>query len=163
MSTEAYLLAPARLSHLPEIYKLCMKSLKAGPEGSLPFAPHKIKNVIHELISSPHQLAVVALKNGKVKGLILGMVSSHAYAEGVTAEDIALYVTPCLRGTKCYSDLAEVYADWCSRIPNLLVSTMGLSQLNATTQVMDKTYRNLGYKREAVTYLKLGEGYERHS
>lgn len=158
-----HLLTEARLSHLDEIYKLCMKSLKEGPEGALPFAKHKIKNVIHELISNPHQLAVVALVNGKVKGLVLGMVSPHAYAEGVTAEDIALYVSPSLRGTTCYLDLAEIYADWCSRIPNLLVSTMGLSQLNATTQVMDKTYKSLGYKREGVTYLKLGEDYERSS
>lgn len=158
-----YQLMAARLSHLDEIYRLCLKSLKAGPEGSLPFAKHKIKNVIHELITNPHQLAVVAIKDGKVKGLVLGMVSSHAYAEGVTAEDIALYVSPCLRGTKCFNDLAEVYADWCDRIPNLLVSTFGISQLNATTQVLDKTYRGMGYKKASVTYLKLGEKHERCS
>lgn len=152
-----YLLSEARLSHLDEIYRLCLKSLKAGPQGSLPFAKHKIKNVIHELISNPHQLAVVAIKEGKVKGLVLGEVSSHAYAEGVVAEDVALFVSPCLRGTRCYLDLAEVYADWCSRIPNLLVSTLALSQLNATTPVMEKAYRDIGYKKAAITYLKLGE------
>lgn len=143
------------MSHLEDVYRLCIKSLRSGPEGSLPFAKHKILNVIHELISNPHQLAVIAMKEGKVRGVILGMVTPHAYAEGLIAEDIALYVAPCLRGTDCYKNLAQTYDNWCARVPNLLGCSLGLSQLNATTQVMEKLYRDMGYKKTSITYVKL--------
>lgn len=152
-----YKLAEARLSHIDEVYRLCIKSLRAGPEGSLPFSKSKIMNVLHSLISDPHQLAVVALTGGKVRGLVLGSVSPHAYADGLIADEIALYVAPVLRGTDCYKALAGAYDAWCSRVPNLLGSALSLSQLNATTPVMDSLYKSLGYKRAAVSYIKLSE------
>jgi len=150
-----YKIVVARLSHLDEIVKLCLKSLQQGHERSFPFCKFKIKNLVYSLINDNHQLVLVAVVEGRVKGLVIGQVASHAYAEGLVAEDLALYVSPFLRGTQCYQELATSYEKWCSRIPNLLASSLSLSQLNATTQVMASSYSKLGYKRAAVTYLNV--------
>jgi hypothetical protein len=150
-----YKLVEARESHLDGLVKLCLKGLREGHEKDFPFNKYKVKNTIWECVTNPHQLALVAIVNGQVKGVCLGYVTSHAYADGLVAEDLALYVAPSLRGSGCYQEMAEAYDKWCSRIPNLLGATLSLSRLNATTQVMDKSYKALGYKRVAVTYLKL--------
>ncbi len=152
---EAYTLTIARPSHLDEMTRLCLKGLKEGHEKDFPFCKYKVKNLLSALIGDSHQLTLVAIVNGRVKGTVIGHVDSHAYAEGLVAEDLALYVSPSLRGTDCYQVMAEAYDRWCSRIPNLLASSLSLSRLNATTQVMDKSYKGLGYKRVGVTYLKI--------
>lgn len=95
------------------------------------------------------------MQGGRIKGVILGNVSSHAYADGLVASDVALYVAPSLRGTDCYSDLATTFDNWCARIPNLLGSMLSLSQLNATSQVMDSVYTGLGYKLTGKDYIKM--------
>lgn len=157
-----FLITVARPSHLDEVVKLCLRSLAAGAEASLPICKYKVKTIVNDLINDDHQLVVVAIVKGRVKGVVIGQVAPHAYATGLAAEDLALYVSPSLRGTDCYIKLAKAYAAWCDRIPNLIGSTLGLSQLNATTQVMHKLYEGMGYKRTGVTYLKLkGAAHER--
>lgn len=150
-----FTLVVARPSQTDEILKLCMKGLKEGSEKDLPLNKYKVKTLLYECITSPHQLCVVAMVNGKVKGLSIGHVSPHAYADGLVAEDLAIYVAPSLRGTECYTQLVDTYTSWCDRIPNLLGSTLSLSRLNATSQVMDKLYTDRGYKRTVTTYIKL--------
>jgi hypothetical protein len=150
-----YQLVVARSSHLKAVYRLCMKALKEGPDGHLQFDQYKVKNTIHMLIEDPHQLAVLAITEGHVKGLVLGMVSPHAYASGLVAEDIALYVAPRLRGSDCYKDLAAVYDDWCDRIPQLVGRTLSLSRIGPTTPVMESLYKGMGYKKGGVTYMKV--------
>lgn len=150
-----YQLVVARTSHVEELTKLCLRSLKEGHEKDFPFNKLKIKEIINECVSDSHQLAVVALVSGRVKGLVIGHVAPHAYADGLVAEDLALYVSPCLRGTDAYIELATVFDVWTEKIPGLLGSTLSLSRLNATTQVMHELYTSLGYKRSGVTYLKL--------
>ncbi len=150
-----YQLIVARPSHLDELLKLSMKALREGNEKSLPLNKYKVKTVVYDCLMDAHQLAVVAMVNGRIKGMALGSVTAHAYADGLVAEDIAIYVAPSLRGSSCYKDLVEAYDKWCGRIPNLLGATLSLSQLNATTQVMDKLYTDLGYKRSGIDYLKL--------
>jgi len=150
-----YKLTVARPSQLDELVKLCMKALREGNEKDLPLNKYKVKTVVYDCIFDAHQLAVVVMVNGRIKGMSLGSVSAHAYADGLVAEDIAIYVAPSLRGTPCYKDLVEAYDNWCGRIPNLLGSTLSLSNLNATTQVMDKLYTDLGYQRSGIDYLKL--------
>lgn len=151
----SYKLYAARPSQLEDILKLCMKGLKEGHEKDLPLNKYKVKTLLNECITNAHQLAIVAMSKGRIRGMAIGYVSSHAYADGLVAEDLAIYVCPVYRGTGCYQSLVEAYDSWCDRIPNLLGSTLSLSRLNATTQVMDKLYTDIGYKRVGVDYLKL--------
>jgi len=155
-----YKLYVARPSQLEALLKLCMQGLKEGHEKHLPLNKYKVKTLLNECITNDHQLAIVAMEKGAIKGMAIGYVSSHAYADGLVAEDLAIYVKRSMRGTDCYQSLVKAYDSWCDRIPNLLGSTLSLSRLNATTQVMDKLYTGIGYKRVGVDYLKLRGEYE---
>ena len=151
-----YHLRVATPRHTKGILKLTQRAFSEGPEEGLTVNTEKMLDVIEQLVHDDYQLAVVALVNGRPKGVILGHVDSHAYCDGLVASDICIYVAPSLRGTKCAADLVEVYADWCDRIPNLLGSTLGISKINHTTPYMEKVYRDCGYKKTGLTYIKMG-------
>lgn len=152
-----YMLAVARPSQIEDILKLAQKAFAEGPEASMPVNPDKMRGMVDLLVRDDHQLAVVAMANGKPKGVILGHVDSHAYCDGLVASDICIYVAPSLRGTQCAADLVEAYAKWCGRIPNLVGSTLGISKINHTTPYMEKLFRDNGYERTGLTYIKLAE------
>lgn len=155
--TQEYILCTARPSMLKDIYRLTRAAFKEGSEGKLQIEAHKMKNVINALVRDEHQLAVVAMVGGVPKGVILGHVDSHAYCKGLVASDICTYVAPSLRGTKCASDLIEIYSDWCDRIPNLVGSSLSVSKINHTTPYMEAQYRAAGYSKCGITYLKLAD------
>ena len=150
-----YVLAAARPSQVEEIYKVCRKAFVEGPEGDLEIVPEKMRGMVDYLVRDSHQLAVVAVVEGRVKGVILGHVDSHAYCKGLVASDVCLYVAPAFRGTDIAEKLVEVYASWCDRIPNLVGSTLSLSRLGPTTPYMESLFRRHGYKKQGLTYAKL--------
>lgn len=150
-----HILAAARPSQIEEIYKVCRKAFLEGPEGSLEIVPEKMRGVVDMLVRDDHQLAVVAMVNGKIKGIVLGHVDSHAYCKGLVADDVCIYVAPAYRGTEIAEQLVEVYASWCSRIPNLVGSSLSLSRIGPTTQYMESLFRRHGYTKSGLTYLKL--------
>lgn len=153
--TKKYLLVPARKSHLKELYKLCTKAFKQGPDGHLEVMPEKIQGTVDALVLDDHQFAVVAMSEGRVKGVMLGHVDSHAYCKGLVASDVCLYVSPALRGTDCANKLVDAYVRWCGRIPNLVVSGLSLSQLNATTPYMESLFQKQGYRKAGIEYIKV--------
>ena len=154
--SKKYQLVVATPAHTKDILKLTKRAYAEGPEEGLTVNSEKMLDVVDSLVRDSHQLAVIAVRNGRPKGVVLGHVDSHAYCDGLVASDICIYVAPSLRGTKCASDLVEVYADWCDRIPNLLGSTLGISKINHTTPYMEKVYRDCGYKKTGLTYIKMG-------
>ena len=152
-----YTLTVARKSQVQDIFKLTRRAFKEGAESKLEIDQTKMLNMVNHLVCDDHQLAVVAMKDGKPKGVILGHVDSHAYAKGLVASDICIYVSPTLRGTDCCERLVEVYTSWCSRIPGLVGSTLGVSNINATTPYMEHLFKKQGYSKSGITYLKLAE------
>lgn len=149
-----YQLVVATKKHIPDILKLSQRAFKEGSESHLKIVNQKMLNVIEELVTNAHQFAVIAMCNGRPKGVMLGHVDSHAYCEGLVASDICLYVSPKLRGTKCCEDLVTAYTEWCERIPNLVGSGLSLSQLGATTPYLESLYKSKGYKRAGVSYVR---------
>lgn len=152
-----YVLTPARPSHIDELYRLCLKAFREGPESALEVVPEKMRGTIDLLVRDDHQLAVTALVGGKPKGVVLGHVEEHAYCRGLVASDICLYVSPKYRGTDMAERLVEVYTSWCDRIPGLVGSSLSLSRLGPTTPYMEHLFRQHGYARTGVTYIKLKE------
>lgn len=150
-----YVLAAARPSQIEEIYKVCRKAFMEGPEGELEIVPEKMRGVVDHLVRDEHQLAVVAVVEGRVKGVVLGHVDSHAYCKGLVAEDVCIYVCPKYRGTDMAEKLVEVYASWCERIPGLIGSSLSLSRLGPTTQYMESLFKRHGYAKSGLSYIKL--------
>lgn len=150
-----YVLTAARPSQVEEIYKVSRKAFLEGPEGKLEIVPEKMRGMVDYLVRDAHQLAVVATVDGRVKGVVLGHVDSHAYCKGLVASDICIYVAPAYRGTDIAEKLVEVYTSWCDRIPNLVGSTLSLSRLGPTTQYMESLFRRHGYTKSGLTYTKL--------
>ena len=148
-----YQLAVARPSHIDAMVKLCVSAYYDGPESATPNVD-KIKQYIGMMVRDDHQLALVVLVNGSPKGLVIGEVSEHAFTDGIVASDTVIYVKRSLRGTSAARDLIEAYSAWCERIPNLSASTLGISQLGASTQYLDKVYRDCGYGKMGITYGK---------
>ena len=152
MSNE-YMLAVARPSQIEDIYRLSVRAFNEGSETGT-IVPEKMRGVVSSIVRDDYQLAVVAMVQGKPKGVILGHVDEHAYCEGLVASDLCIYVAKSLRGTNAAADLVKAYADWCNRIPNLIGSTLGVSQIGPTTQYMVKLFENNGYQRSGLTYIK---------
>lgn len=148
---------PARPAHIEGILKLTLKAFEEGPEAGLPVNRAKMRGMVDFLVRDDHQLAVVATVGGTPKGVILGHVDSHAYCDGLVASDICIYVAKSLRGTDCAKELVRIYADWCGRIPNLVGSTLGISKINHTTPYMEKLFRDNGYHRTGLNYIRLAE------
>lgn len=152
-----YVLTAARPSQVNDILKLTRKAFAEGAEAGLTVNTEKMRAVVDELVRDSHQLAVVAMHAGRPKGVVLGHVDSHAYCDGLVASDICIYVSKSLRGTQCARELVEAYSRWCERIPNLLGSTVGVSKINHTTPYMEKVFRDFGYSKTGLTYIKLAE------
>lgn len=152
----SYKLEVANASHIQEIHQLTLKAFSEGPTG-LVVNEEKMLRYVQALVLDAHSLALVASQDHKVLGVVLGEVSGHAYCDGLIAEDVCIYVDKALRGTSACKELITAYTDWCGRIPNLLGSTLGISQLGPTTQYLDSVYRSLGYRRVGVTYIKQGD------
>jgi hypothetical protein len=148
-----YILAVARPSHIDAMVKLCVAAYKEGPEPSVP-NKDKMLDYVDAMVRDDHQLALVALSNGVPKGLIIGEVAGHAFCDGLVASDTVIYVKPALRGTDAAKDLITAYSDWVDRIPNLIGSSLGISQLGASTQYLDSVYRSLGYRKVGYTYMR---------
>jgi hypothetical protein len=153
--TKKYILTEARESQLPELLKVCVKAFKETPEGVLNIDKDKMESILTHIVSSPHQLSVVAMCNGRVKGLLLGFADSHVYCKGMTAEDICFYVSPTLRGTNLAENFIDIYDDWCSQIPNLTVQSLSLNGLSASSQFMQSLFKHRGYKLLGKTYGKI--------
>lgn len=148
-----YILAVARPTQIEEVYKLTVKAFNEGSEvGTI--VPEKMRGVVSSIVRDDYQLAVVAMAQGKPKGIILGHVDEHAYCDGLVASDLCIYVAKSLRGTNAAADLVKCYADWCSRIPNLIGSTLGVSKIGPTTQYMVNLFEKNGYSRSGLTYIK---------
>ena len=143
----------ARPSHTEDILKLCMKAFKEGSETGTPSAD-KMRAYIEPHVRNEHQLSLVVIAGGRVKGVVLGEVSEHAFVDGLVASDTVIYISPSLRGTNACKELVEYFAAWCTRIPNLVGSSLGISQLGATTQFLDKIYRDCGYTKSGISYMK---------
>ena len=152
-----YTLAAARPVHIEAITKLAIRAFSEGAEGALTVNAAKVRGTVDLLVRNDHQLAVVALCDGRPKGIILGHVDSHAYCDGLVASDVCTYVAPALRGTKCAADLIEVYAKWCGRITGLIGSTLSVAQINHTTPYMEHCFKSNGYHKSGITYIKLAE------
>ena len=148
-----YMLAVARPSQIEDIYKLTVKAFNEGSETGT-IVPEKMRGVVSSIVRDDYQLAVVAMVQGKPKGVILGHVDEHAYCAGLVASDLCIYVSKSLRGTNAAADLVKAYADWCQRIPNLIGSTLGVSQIGPTTQYMTSLFERNGYSRSGLTYIK---------
>jgi hypothetical protein len=149
-----YILAVARPSQVEDIFKLAVQAFKEGPEDSTKLNHSKVRGVVDSIVRDSHQLAVVAMSDGKPKGVILGHVDSHAYCDGLVASDLVIYVAKSLRGTDAAKDLVGAYSDWCDRIPNLIGSTLGVSKICHTTPFMEKLFKDNGYQKTGLTYIK---------
>lgn len=149
----SYTIAIARPSHIGAMVKLCLAAFKEGPEAGAP-NKNKISGYVDLMVRDDYQLTLVALVNGVPKGIIIGEVSEHAFTDDLVASDTVIYCKPSLRGTAAAKELIEAYADWCTRIPKLSASSLGISQLGASTQYLDKVYRDCGYRKVGITYMK---------
>lgn len=148
-----YTLAVATKEHVGPILALTLKAFEEGPEGSV-VNEGKMGRYVTSLVADPYQMAVVALSGGAVVGVVLAEVGEHAYVDGLVASDTCIYVDKSARGSNIAVDLITAYSDWCKRIPNLVGSTLGISQLGATTQYLDSVYRGLGYTKVGITYMR---------
>lgn len=148
-----YELAVAKTKHIDVMVELSQAAYAEGPETS-PMSLTRVRRYIGSMVRNEHQLTLVALVDNVPQGLIIGEVSPHAFSTGLVASDTVIYVSPALRGCNAAKDLITAYGDWCGRIPNLIGSTLGISQLGASTQYLDAIYRSLGYKRIGITYLR---------
>jgi hypothetical protein len=154
-SKTPYTLIEARASHADEILANCIRAFRDTPEGGLHIDKDKMRSVILHLVESPHQLSVLAIQDGRIKGVLLGHVDSHAYCKGLVASDICLYVAPKLRGSKLATQFVEIFDDWCNQITNLSGRSLGLSGIGATTPFMEKIFKDKGYSLIGKTYGKI--------
>ena len=143
-------LVAALPSRIPEIQKLIMASLREQTSATID--EDAVNQYVSRMVRDDHQLCVVACDNGKSKGVVIGEVGSHPFAKGLIAEDAFIYVKPSYRGTSALEELTECYAFWCMRIPNLIVSTLGTSQLG-TAQSVGPVAEREGYTK-CTTYIK---------
>lgn len=150
-----YKLAVAKPEHIAGILALTVKAFSEGPEGSV-VNVKKMERYVAGVVNDSHLMALVALSGTKVLGVALGDVAEHAYCDGLVASDTVIYVDKALRGSNAARDLITAYSKWCDRIPNLLGSTLGISQLGPTTQYLDSVYRELGYRKVGITYMRTG-------
>ena len=148
------ILTEARKSHIEDILKMSIRAFKEGEENHLTIDKTKMLSVISECVLSPHQLAVVAMSEGKIRGLVLGHVDSHAYCKELVAEDICIYVTTSYRRSQLGTQLVETYINWCNRIPKLAVSGLALSRLNETSEGMSELFEKHGYQLIGKQYSK---------
>lgn len=154
MANQNYILTVATRKHIEDILKMSIKAFQGGPESDLEIVPEKMRGMIHECVLNDHQFGIVAMHNGRPKGVMLGHVGPHAYCHGLVASDICLYVSPKLRGTKCCDDLVTAYVNWCERIPNLVGSSLSVSQINATTPYMESLFKSKGYTKGGLSYVR---------
>jgi hypothetical protein len=150
-----YTLIEARESHKAELLATCIRAFRETPEGGLQIDKYKMQAVVDHIIDSPHQLSILAMQGGYIKGALLGHVDSHAYCKGLVASDVCLYVAPKLRGSKLAQQFVEVFDDWCNQITNLSGRSLGLSGIGATTPFMEKIFKDRGYSLIGKTYGKL--------
>ena len=126
-------LVAALPSRIPEIQKLVKASLRE--QTSVTIDEDAVDQYVSRMVRDDHQLCVVVCVGGKSKGVVIGEVGSHPFASGLIAEESFIYVKPSFRDTSALEELTECYAFWCMRIPNLIVSTLGSSQLGTQTTV----------------------------
>jgi hypothetical protein len=143
-------LVAALPSRIPEIQKLIMASLREQTSATID--EDAVNQYVSRMVRDDHQLCVVACVNGKSKGVVIGEVGGHPFAKGLIAEDSFIYVKPAFRTPEAMQDLTECYAFWCMRIPNLITSTLGGSQLGTDSSVELISERE-GY-RGGTTYIK---------
>tara|TARA_R110000823_G_scaffold192956_1_gene324585 strand:- start:114 stop:560 length:447 start_codon:yes stop_codon:yes gene_type:complete len=143
-------LVAALPSRIPEIQKLIMASLREQTSATID--EDAVNQYVSRMVRDDHQLCVVACVNGKSKGVVIGEVGGHPFAKGLIAEDSFIYVKPAFRTPEAMQDLTECYAFWCMRIPNLIVSTLGTSQLG-TAQSVEPAAEREGYTA-CTTYIK---------
>ena len=143
-------LVAALPSRIPEVQKLVMASLRE--QTSVTIDEDAVNQYVSRMVRDSHSLCVVACDKGKAKGVVIGEVGSHPFAKGLVAEDVFIYVKPTYRSTSAMQDLTECYAFWCMRIPNLITSTLGGSQLGKDSSVELIAERE-GY-RGGTTYIK---------
>ena len=143
-------LVAALPSRIPEVQKLIMASLREQTSATID--EDAVNQYVSRMVRDSHSLCVVACDKGRAKGVVIGEVGSHPFAKGLVAEDTFIYVKPAYRTTEAMQELTECYAFWCMRIPNLIVSTLGTSQL-ATDSSVETIAEREGY-RGGTTYYR---------
>lgn len=78
----------------------------------LDFSQEKTTAFLHELIASPQAVALVAVREGKLVGMIGGCINEHFFGYDKVAYDFGLYVIPEYRGTILAVRFVHLFEEW---------------------------------------------------
>lgn len=97
-------------------------------------------------------VALIALKEGKPVGMILGAANSPLFSEQKIAMELAWYIEPKHRKSRASLLLFRAYEDWAYRVGCDYVQMAYLS--NTSNELLDQLYRRQGYTQVEVSYMK---------
>lgn len=132
-----------------DVYEL---ALKFTEEFDLPKAEEiSVADNFFNILQNPKaSIIILAEKENKTIGMIIGVVTKPLFSSIRIATEIAWYVNPEDRKTKASLELLKAYDYWAKNIAKC--DMVQLMHLN--TDRLGKVYERLGYKQREVVYDK---------
>lgn len=98
---------------LPDVLHLVEQLHAESPRFSrFTFSYEKTAQTLHNLVDNPDGCIFIAVKDGAVVGMLVGLALAHLISEDRLASDLGFYVTPLHRGSTIGARLIKAFETW---------------------------------------------------
>lgn len=141
----------ATIDDLPELIRLGRAMHEESPRfRDWAFADEKAAALAQNIVGGAG-LALVAVKDGEVIGMLASVVAEHFFSYAPYAADLVVYVTPAHRGSSACYRMVRQWDQACSEV--VVESVLGIST-DVAPERTRKLYEKLGYKLSGYIMVK---------
>lgn len=136
------------------LLRMAKHFINYGPHGSmLDISDEQLQHQIAELLAYPNVSLFVAELDGRVVGMIVGVLNAPWYAPHITmATELAWWVEPEARGTTVALRLVKMYEGWAAANGAQFTTMSALEMDNEN--VVGGMLQRIGYAKAETTYIK---------
>lgn len=144
----------ATISDLPELYSLCLRCHR-----EYPLAPEldnqKVEDQLVEWVSADRheKVVLVAEKDGKIFGVLFGLVSEFFFSSKKQAYEVLWYVLPEYSKHKDSLRLFRAYEIWADKLNCFSIHTSEV--VSEKWPHLEKFYLKNGYTKTETAYRKV--------
>jgi len=117
-----------------------------------PFSRERLTFLAHLCLTDPNYICLVAEKDDRLVGLMVGLAAHNFFADTRYAADLALYVVPKHRGSTAAVRLVIEFQKW-ARDANCNEIRCGITT-GINDEVGAKIYRRFGFEFGGSLYVK---------
>lgn len=129
----------AQASDVDTLFQIGCRFLKESPTyRDVPITDYKLRGLFQNAVDDPeYTYCNLAIANGEIIGLFLGMIGEYHFSENRIACDIAIYVEPEFRKSKIAVKLVDSFRQWATDAGCCEIT------IGATTQSHGEGYERL--------------------